>query len=86
MSIIFRNLNKNDYSKGFLNVLNQLTKVGNINFEMFEKKFNEISKNKNHKILVGELNNKIVCTATLLIEPKFIHECKNTGQDRKSVV
>jgi len=79
MSVVFRHLQRGDYGKGFLNVLSQLTTVGNVSRDVFDKRYDMISKNPNHRVFVGEKDNKIVCTATLLIENKFIHECKNTG-------
>lgn len=79
MSVSFRRLEVGDFDKGFLGVLSQLTKVGNVTKELFTKRFNLQSQNPLHHTFVGEKDGKIVCTAALLIEPKFIHECKNTG-------
>ena len=38
----FRLLSKNDFNKGFLDVLAQLTKIGTIDQSSFENRFNEI--------------------------------------------
>lgn len=79
MSVAFRKLQVNDYDKGFLNLLSQLTTVGNVSKEKFAERFKEISAKPHHHTFVAENNGKIVCTATLLIENKYVHECKNCG-------
>lgn len=69
----FRNLQKTDYNKNYLNLLKQLTKVDKqkITFEKFKNFVDNL--NKNHKIIVIEFKNKIVATGTVLIENKIIH-------------
>ena len=54
----FRNLQKTDYNKNYLNLLKQLTKVDKqkITFEKFQNFINKL--NKNHKIIVIEFKNK----------------------------
>ena len=68
-----RNLQKTDYNKNYLNLLEQLTKVDKekITFEKFKNFIDDL--NKNHKIIVIEFKNKIVATGTILIENKIIH-------------
>lgn len=74
-----RSLEIGDFKKGFLELLSQLTTVGNEPTEVYEKQFLKNSKNPNHYTCVGEKDGKIVCTATLLIEDKYIHGCKSCG-------
>ena len=72
---IIRQLRINDYDKGYLTILSELTTVGNITKEEFIKRFNEIP--QNHMIYVIENLNtcKLMGAGTLLIEMKFIHNC-----------
>jgi len=82
----FRLLEKTDFEKGFLELLSQLTTVGDITKNEFMKRFNQILKNKNHRVYVLEQNNKIVSCATLFLEPKFIHDCGFVGHVEDVVV
>lgn len=82
----YRLLKESDIDKGFLDLLRQLTTVGNISKDDFLKQFYEISKNTNHKIYILEQNNKIVSCATLIIEPKFIHNCSSVAHIEDVVV
>lgn len=75
----YRLLEKNDFNKGFLCLLEQLTIIGNISKTDFISRFRNIMDNKNHLIYVLEKNKKIVSCATLFIEPKFIHDCGFVG-------
>ena len=79
MSVILRKLQIGDYDKGFIDVLGQLTSVKGTTKERFEKRFLENQSNSNHRTFVGEKDGKIVCTATLLIENKYLRGCKNCG-------
>ena len=71
--MIIRQLQKTDFNKNYLNLLEQLTKVDKkkITFEKFKNFIDNL--NKNHKIVVIEINNKIVATGTVLLENKIIH-------------
>jgi glucosamine-phosphate N-acetyltransferase len=82
----FRNLQKTDYNKNYLNLLKQLTKVDKqkITFEKFENFINKL--NKNHKIIVIEFKNKIVATGTVLIENKIIHGLRKVAHIEDIVV
>ena len=82
----FRLLEQTDFTKGFLELLSQLTTIGNISKEDFFKRFGDILKNKNHRIYVLEKGNKIVSCATLFVEPKFIHDCGLVGHVEDVVV
>jgi len=82
---MLRVLQKTDY-KDYIELLSQLTEVGDITEEDFILKFNEIKSNFFHKIYVIVENDKVIGTGTLLIEPKFIHQCKNVGHIEDIVV
>ena len=82
----YRLLQPSDFNKGFLDLLSQLTTVGEISKSEFRKRFFEIIKNKNHRVYVLEQGNKIVSCATLLLEPKYIHNCGFVGHIEDVVV
>ena len=83
---MYRLLEKMDYEKGLLELLSQLTTTGKVSKEDFIQQYNTIKGNTNHKIYVLEENNKIISCGTLLIEPKFIHNCSNVGHIEDIVV
>lgn len=76
-----RELETNDYELGYLNVLSDLTKVGTISKTEWLNQYRIISSNPFIQIWVihDTVDNQIVGTATLLIEPKFIHNCGLVG-------
>ena len=78
----FRKLQKDDYDKNYLELLEQLTVVGKYDREKFEKIFNSI----NSFIYVLENDNKIIVTGTLLLEQKFIHQGKCVGHIEDIVI
>lgn len=76
---IVKLLNKDDYKKGYFNLLSQLTVCSEPTFEDFLKQIEEINLNDLIKIIVIEhlKENKIIGSITMLIEPKFI---RNLGK------
>ncbi len=85
---IARYLELNDYNKDYCNLLEQLTVINNITYDMFNKQFINIANNENHYIIVIEdlQKKKIIGSGTLLIENKFIHDCKNVGHIEDIVI
>eukprot|EP01084_Bolivina_argentea_P315320 546267_1 len=75
---IARHLRKTDYDKGYLQLLAQLTSVGNVSRELFDKTFDRMAASNIHVFVIEE-NNKIVACASLVIEQKFIHHCAAVG-------
>ena len=71
--MLIRRLQLNDYNLGYLNLLENLTTVGNISYEEWKTRFLEIEINPNIQIWVIDSDNSIVGTGTILIEPKIIH-------------
>ena len=73
-----RKLEKSD-KKEFLNLLSQLTDIGNITDnsfnDRFNDRFNDLSSNKYLDIYVIIYNSILVACGTIYIEPKFIHNC-----------
>ncbi len=88
-NIEIRKLNKNDFHKGYLDVLCELSDTITIKTEeLFKSVFEKVELNKNHYIYVLEdmVSGNIIGSATLLIEPKFIHNGKNVGHIEDVVV
>ena len=83
-NIKFRKLSLDDFNKGYLQLLEQLTIVGNISKEEFLKIYGNIGSN----IYVYEdlEAQKIIASATLLIEQKFIHNGGKVGHLEDVVV
>ena len=72
LELEIREIDINDFDKGYLDLLSQLTKVeNNLLYIDLVNTFNNIKKNDYHKIFVIENNNKIIGTITILIELKF---------------
>ena len=70
-----------DIDKGFLDVLENLVPPDISNKEHAKNILQKIKMNSLHKIFVAEddSNGKVVGTATLLIEPKFINKGMQVG-------
>ncbi|XP_076638036.1 glucosamine 6-phosphate N-acetyltransferase isoform X2 [Colletes latitarsis] len=69
--LLIRPLQSGDYDRDFLQLLTQLTEVGNISKEQFLK---DVS------------TGKIIASATLVVEQKFIHNCALRGRLEDVVV
>eukprot|EP00742_Colponemidia_sp_Colp-10_P006039 GILJ01006463.1.p1 GENE.GILJ01006463.1~~GILJ01006463.1.p1 ORF type:complete len:170 (+),score=23.43 GILJ01006463.1:162-671(+) len=87
-SLVLRSLKVEDYNKGFVELLSQLTTVDEISHEMFKKRFNEIQSSGNTFVQVIEdvAENRIIGSATLLVEKKFVHGCGAVGHVEDVVV
>ena len=72
--IIIREIEESDLEKGFLECLDNLKNASGLEATDAEKILKKILRDPNHIIHVAELDGKIVGSATLLIEQKFIHE------------
>ena len=83
---IIRELEENDFKKGFLNVLDTLRETSNITEDKALEIFKNIKLNPKHIIVVAEINEEIVGSTTLLIEPKFIHQGGIVGHIEDVVV
>ena len=71
---IIRQIEENDYNKGYLDVISQLSIVNSndITFEKFINYVNNTLHDK-HMIYVIEKENHIISTITIIIEDKIIH-------------
>ena len=76
--IVFRQINLNDYDKGYFELLQNLTVTTKSSKEEFAERLEEIRNSGLIKIYVGVYQDrKIISTITVLLEPKFI---RNMGK------
>jgi glucosamine-phosphate N-acetyltransferase len=78
----FRRLEKGDYDKNYLELLRQLTTVGDISQENYETAFDKMGA----QVWVVEFEGKIIASVSLLLEQKIIHECGIVGHLEDVVV
>ncbi len=82
---VVRPLRRDDFSKGFMAVLAQLTQVGNVTQAAFEQRFDTMVKANKvigtyYVVVVEDTERKtIVGAATLLVEQKFIRGAAFAG-------
>lgn len=79
-----RPLHVDDYYKNYLPLLGQLTNVGTVTFEQFKQRLEELK--DAYFVAVIEDKGKIVASATLLVEKKFLHSCGKCGHIEDVVV
>src|SRR5579885_1667059 len=77
--ITIRKLQKKDLYNGFLLSLDSLRKSSHISPKKAQEIYEKISKNHDQVIYVAILDNKVVGTACILIEQKFIHDGGKVG-------
>ncbi|CAB3980558.1 Glucosamine 6-phosphate N-acetyltransferase [Paramuricea clavata] len=88
-NFVMRPLSVGDYDKGYIDLLAQLTKVGDITEEKYQRRFREMKECPNtYYIAVIENTDtrKIVAAASLILEQKFIHEIAMRGRIEEVVV
>ncbi len=78
----FRRLEKGDFQKNYLELLKQLTVIGDISKEKYEATFDKIGA----EVWVIEFEGKIIASVSLLLEQKVIHECGIVGHLEDVVV
>ena len=77
MNYNIRQLLKDDYTE-YISLINKFRPIGiDVSKEKYEEIYNEIFKNS--IIFVIEYNNKLIATAKLIIEQKFIHKLAKYG-------
>lgn len=79
-------LNKEDYYKNFLQLLEQLTVVdaNELNYENFCERFDEM--NSHTFVVRNNSQDKVIATASVFIEKKFIHRLGKVGHIEDVVV
>ncbi len=81
-----REIEKSDLEKGFLESLDSLRKASDLDLGKAKEIFENIKSNPNHKIFVAIVDEKVVGSTTLFIEPKFIHQGGLVGHIEDVVV
>ena len=84
--IQIRELHEDDLDNGFLETLEHLTIVGTPDKLVARERVKEIQQNPHHKIYVASHDKEVIGSATLLIEPKFIHQNGFAGRIEDVVV
>merc|ERR1719154_671619 len=78
-----RSLCLEDYDHGFLELLGQLTSVGEISREEWEVRFHEMKECRNtyYVVVIEDVSlGRVIGAATLVAEKKFIHSCGMVGR------
>ena len=78
-SIKIRKLQRKDLDNGFLISLDSLRKSSDMKAKKANSIFDKISKNSHQIIYVAVENSKVIGTASILIEQKFIHNGGKIG-------
>ena len=88
LSLRLRPLENRDFSNYFLQLLAELTTVGELPKSWCEQRLRMINRDELQEVIVLEdLGNAQVCgAATLVVESKFIHECGRVGHLEDVVV
>jgi len=84
--VTIRKLEEKDLFRGFLTSLDSLKKSSDLNEDKAKDVFNKIKSNPNHLVFVVILDDKVVGSTTLLIEPKFIHQGGKVGHIEDVVI
>jgi len=88
-NLIMRPLNIGDYDLGFLQILGQLTSVGDVSRQTFEERFHAMKRcpGTYYITVIEDVgSSQIIGTATLVVEQKFIHSASSRGRIEDVVV
>jgi glucosamine-phosphate N-acetyltransferase len=86
VDITIRELEEKDLFNGFLQSMDSLKPASNIDKEKAIEIYNKIKSNPNHLVYVAILDERVVGSTTMLIEPKFIHDGGNVSHIEDVVV
>ena len=86
LDVEIRNIVELDIENGFLESLDYLRNASNLDRETATNILKKVIANPDHIIQVAEIDGKIVGSATLLIEQKFIHNAGRVGHIEDVVV
>eukprot|EP00754_Rhynchopus_humris_P019047 Rhum_TRINITY_DN14631_c3_g2::Rhum_TRINITY_DN14631_c3_g2_i1::g.105002::m.105002/K00621/GNPNAT1, GNA1; glucosamine-phosphate N-acetyltransferase len=82
-----RYLESQDYSKGFLSLLSELTVVGDVTQAMFDEAIARRAASSTVTVVIEDTAKAVVvATGSLLVEHKFIHACGSVGHIEDIVV
>ncbi|EME28208.1 glucosamine-phosphate N-acetyltransferase [Galdieria sulphuraria] len=87
-NIIWRTLSSSDFDKGYTNLLSELSTVGSVEKSEFLSRLHQIQSYPDYYILVAEdvTQSQVIASGTLLVELKFLHNCKSVGHIEDIVV
>ncbi len=85
-NVEIRELEEKDLFNGFLTSLDSLKKASDLEPEKVRNIYQKIKSTGNQIIFVAVIDSKVVGSATLLIEQKFIHECSKVGHIEDVVI
>lgn len=74
-----RELKEKDLFNGFLESLDSLRKTSDLSPKKAKEIYKKLKSDKNYKVYTAILDSKVVGTATIFIEQKFIHEGGKVG-------
>lgn len=87
---LIRPLSVNDFHRGYIDLLRQLTECGTITFPAFKEQFQRMKKSSDtyYTFVVEDFrtDNQIVGSATLVCEKKFIRQLANRGRVEDVVI
>ena len=86
VDITIRELEEKDLFNGFLQSMDSLKPASSIDKEKAIEIYNKIKSNPNHLVYVAILDERVVGSITMLIEPKFIHDGGNVSHIEDVVV
>jgi len=81
-NLIVRPLQSDDYQRGYLELLKQLTSVGDVSLADFKERFSLMKSCQGtyyNTVIVDKVSDRVIGAASLIIERKFIHHCANRG-------
>lgn len=81
-----RELEDEDLFNGFLESLDSLRKASDLDQKKAKEVLKKMRSIPNHKIYVAVLDSKVIGSATIFIEPKFIHNGGTVGHIEDVVV
>lgn len=84
--VTIRKLQRKDLFNGFLQSLDSLRKASDLNSKKAEIIFNKISENPTQVIYVAVKDSKVIGSASIIIEQKFIHSGGRVGHIEDVVV
>ncbi len=84
--VTIRKIQRKDLFNGFLQSLDSLRKTSDLNPKKAEMIFNKISKNLNQVTYVAIKDSKVIGSASIIIEQKFIHDGGKVGHIEDVVV
>jgi hypothetical protein len=88
LQLLIRSLDASDLSKNFIPLLEQLSVVGSISTEFFQRRLAEFARTPLQTMVVAEdlALNRICASGSLVIEPKFIRKTGLVGHLEDLVV